>query len=598
MSRVKKSILAEIKESVLQYAKIISYVIKVDVEIVDSDLFRIAGSGVYRDRINEDMSREGFVYKRVLETGQPQFIEEPGKHTLCQACPKQGCCDEKLEMCTPIKLNSEIIGVIGLICFDEDQKTRLLQDLDYYQLFLGQIAEFISAKAYEYQETERNHRIMALLQQVMNSVDKGILVLNQLREIVQINRCALKQLQIPSLCLNEKIVIEPTGDALLGAEEYRVVIAGKTFFLMGEMLSAMPGLSSYDKIFIFNEIKNVKSGILGLTNLAKPVKLDDIVGKSDIIRQLKGKIRKIADSNSTVLITGESGTGKELIARAVHDESSRRDKPFIAINCAAIPDTLLESELFGYVKGAFTGADARGKIGKFELANKGVLFLDEIGDMPLYLQVKLLRVLQERKLTRIGSNQLIAFDVRVIAATNKNLLELIKENKFREDLYYRLNVIPIEVPPLRQRSEDIELLAAGMIEKYCGLFHKSVRAIDRETIDILLRYSWPGNVRELENTIEFMINMADSSGILTKETLPRNIFEYTERKDFEPEGIVRPLRDVEYQHILQAVRRYGDTTEGKVAAAQKLGIGIATLYRKLKEMEEVTPRKGLQANRR
>ncbi|HMM20108.1 MAG TPA: sigma 54-interacting transcriptional regulator [Selenomonadales bacterium] len=595
---MKKSILAEIKDAVLQYAKIISYVIKVDVEIVDTHLFRIAGTGVYRDRINEDMSREGFVYKRVLETGEPQFIEEPGKHSFCRDCPKQGCCDEKLEMCTPIQLNREIIGVIGLICFDEDQKARLLQDLSYYQLFLGQIADFISAKAYEYQETERNHRIMALLQQIMNSVDKGILVLNRHREIVQINRCALKQLQLPSSCLKEKIVIEPTGDALLGAEEYRVVIAGRTFFLMGEMLSALPGLSSYDKIFIFNEIKNVKSGILGLTNVTKPVRLDDIAGRSDIIRQLKDKIRKIADSNSTVLVTGESGTGKELIARAVHDESSRRDKPFIAINCAAIPDTLLESELFGYVKGAFTGADARGKIGKFELANKGVLFLDEIGDMPLYLQVKLLRVLQERKLTRIGSNQLIAFDVRVIAATNKNLLELIKENKFREDLYYRLNVIPIEVPPLRQRTEDIELLAAGMIEKYCGLFSKSVQAIDRETTDILLRYPWPGNVRELENTIEFMINMAGSSGILTKETLPRNIFEYTGRKDFTPEGTLRTLRDVEHQHILQAVRHYGETTEGKLAAAQKLGIGIATLYRKLKEIGETTPREGRQASRR
>ncbi|GMB00555.1 sigma-54-dependent Fis family transcriptional regulator [Pelosinus sp. IPA-1] len=580
---MKKTILQEIQDVVIQYGKVISHVIKMDVEIVDANLFRISGTGIYNNQINIDMSKEGFVYKQVLATGKTQLIEKPGEHIFCTLCPKQGRCEEKMELCTPIKLNDEIIGVIGLICFNEEQKQKLLDDIDFYQLFIMQIAEFISAKAYEQRERERDQVITTLLMHVINNVDKGVLILNQNNQIIQINNSAVKQLQLTSTCINEKVAIEPTGDSMLGAEEYKVTIAQKKFKLMGDLLTVSPGFAVYDKIFIFNEMKSVKSDIYGLTNVAKSVSLENIIGESEAIKQLKNKIRKVADSNSTVLVSGQSGTGKELVARAIHAESNRSTKPFIAVNCGAIPDTLLESELFGYIKGAFTGADPRGKIGKFELANKGVIFLDEVGDMPIYLQVKLLRVLQERKLVRIGSNQLISFDVRVIAATNKDLKALIKENKFREDLFYRLNVIPLEVPSLSQRIEDIHMLVTNTMAKYCGLFHKKVRKIDQATMDILIRYPWPGNVRELENTIEFMINMADDLGVLTKETLPRNIREYKSTREKGNEGAIRLLREVEQEHIMKAIAFYGDNTKGKQVAARQLGIGIATLYRKLNE---------------
>ncbi|HWR41766.1 sigma 54-interacting transcriptional regulator [Sporomusa sp.] len=584
---MKKSILQEIQGTVIQYAKIIAHVIRVDVEIVDADLFRIAGTGVYDSGINEDMSREGFVYKHVLATGKPQFIEDPGKHELCAICPKQDCCDEKLELCTPITLGEEIIGVIGLICFEEAQKKQLLQDLNFYQLFLEQIADFISAKAYERQESKRNQRMMEVLLQVIDNVDKGVLVLDGDSKIVQINDSACKQLQLTAECIGKTVSMAATSDSLLGVEEYKVTIDHSTYFLMGNLLDVSSGLPSYDRIFIFNEIKNVKSGIYNLTKVDMPVTLDNIVGCSPVTQQLKTKLAKLADSNSTVLIIGESGTGKEVVARAIHAVSNRSDKPFIGINCAAIPDTLLESELFGYVKGAFSGADPRGKIGKFELANKGVIFLDEIGDMPLYLQVKLLRVLQERKIVRIGSNQLISLDIRVIAATNKDLKELIKEKKFREDLYYRLNVIPIEVPPLRNRVEDIEPLVKSLMGKYGGLFSKKIRGIDHETMGILMQYSWPGNIRELENTIEFMINMADENGWLTRDTLPRSFFDNQAVQPVQRGvGEFKSLRQIEQEHILQVLQRFGDTTQGKLAAAKQLGIGIATLYRKLHEIEE------------
>ncbi|MBP2641399.1 MAG: sigma54 specific transcriptional regulator, Fis family [Firmicutes bacterium] len=594
---IMKSVLKDIQDTVITYAKIISHIIKVDVEIVDANLYRIAGTGVFESKINEDMSCEGFVYKTVLETGEPQLIEEPGNHPLCAACPKRQSCEEKLELCTPIKLNNEIIGVIGLICFDNEQKDHLLRELDVYREFLDQIAGFISIKAYENKENERTSMLMKLLNVVIDNMGKGVLILDKDDRIVHINGSALKQLFLTRDCLQKKINIEATGDNILGLDEFKVTLNEKVFYLMGDMLPVIPRVAEYAKILIFNEMKEVKSKIYDLTNIANEIRLDHILGEAEVMRQLKRKILKIAESKSTVLITGESGTGKELVARAIYTESVRHSQPFVAINCGAIPDTLLESELFGYVKGAFTGADPRGKIGKFELANKGVIFLDEVGDMPLYLQVKLLRVLQERKITRIGSNQQIDIDVRVIAATNKNLVPMIAENKFREDLYYRLNVIPLEIPPLRERKEDIRLIAMHLIEKYSRLFDKKVFGIDEDAIRELIDYPWPGNVRELENTIEFMINMVDDMGSLTKETLPNNIQDYI-AKDIPPNPVernydnclieadsIRPIKEMERMLIQKALQINGDTTEGKQLAAKQLGIGIATLYRRIEEYQ-------------
>ncbi|SDF18971.1 sigma 54-interacting transcriptional regulator [Sporolituus thermophilus] len=577
-----RSVLRDIQDTVIKYANIIAHVIDVDVEIVDANLCRIAGTGAYSNRINEDISNEGFVYKTVLASGQPQFIEEPGRHKLCLSCPKQLICAEKLEMCTPIRLRDEIIGVIGLICFNDRQKQHLLANKEAYREFLGQIAEFISIKAYEKQEAERNLAIVNLLNQVVNNIDKGVLILDKDNIIVHANGSAMKQLALSPTCFQKKISLEATGDSLLASEEFKITIDNKVYYLIGDIFPVRLRIAEYSKVLIFNEIKKVKSGIYELTNIHNDVRIGNILGGSEIMRQLKAKVLKIAASHSTVLITGESGTGKEMFARAIHAESSRQNYPFVAINCGAIPDTLLESELFGYVKGAFTGADPRGKIGKFELANKGVIFLDEIGDMPLYLQVKLLRVLQERKITRIGSNQVIDIDVRVIAATNKDLRAMIKENKFREDLFYRLNVIPLEIPPLRERKENIAELVMFLVAKYARLFNKKVTGVDEETMRILERYSWPGNVRELENTVEFMINMMEGDGILTTATLPKNLLEHRSEQT-NRECPIRPLKEIEREAIEQALKIYGVTTRGKQLAARQLGIGIATLYRKIEE---------------
>ena len=270
------------------------------------------------------------------------------------------------------------------------------------------------------------------------------------------------------------------------------------------------------------ENKNLKSEVSFLKQqLQRKFKVDSFVSSSPKMQEVLSVAARAAESKATVLITGESGTGKEVLAKSIHYISSRKDNPFVAVNVPALPETLLESELFGHDKGAFTGAD-KARIGRFELANKGTIFLDEIGDIPMNLQVKLLRVLQEHKIERLGSNESIDIDVRVIAATHQNLHQKIKEGTFREDLFYRLNVISINIPPLRERKEDILPLIEHFIKKYAEENNKSGIEISKEAIDYLMKYNYPGNVRELENIIERAVVLSRQN-IITVNDLPSNV---------------------------------------------------------------------------
>jgi transcriptional regulator with PAS, ATPase and Fis domain len=388
------------------------------------------------------------------------------------------------------------------------------------------------------------------------------------------------------LDINFKHVVQlhEVGDGVLGTKEYQLNIGDRTFSVAGNLYPMGLNDSQFDRMFIFQDMRDLKQVVSGFNDTNRDIRCQDILGESEQMLELKKNVRKVALSRSTVLITGESGTGKEMFAMAIHNEGNRRNGPFIAINCAAIPYELLESELFGYVKGAFTGASSAGKMGKFELANNGTIFLDEIGDMPLSLQIKLLRVLQDKRIVRIGSNKPIDVDVRVIAATNKDLLKLIEENKFREDLYYRLNVLPFNISPLRERIQDINVLVNYFIDKYTRLLNKRFLniQIEQKVWETFYRYSWPGNVRELENTIEFMINMLDDDGRFVLSIVPKNIIS-NERKVNDGHDEVQSLKYMECNEIIKALKKYGDDTKGKKIAAQKLGIGIATLYRKIEQ---------------
>jgi transcriptional regulator with PAS, ATPase and Fis domain len=309
----------------------------------------------------------------------------------------------------------------------------------------------------------------------------------------------------------------------------------------------------------------------------------DIIGETPPMLYVKKLARRASRTSSTLLITGESGTGKEIIAQAIHTRSVRREAPFISVNCGAIPENLLESELFGYVDGAFTGARKGGKPGKFELANGGTILLDEIGDMPLYMQVKILRVLQERAVWRIGATTPTILDVRVMASTNTDLKQLIKDKKFREDLYYRLNVLEINLPPLRERVEDLPLLAQALIQRINKKIGSDAQGITEESLDILKSYSWPGNVRELENLLEQAINWSDDP-LIDIGKIPVRPWESNPRQSLV--GLDRPFRnrveETERELIINALER---TNGNKARAARALNMQRSVLYKKLERMK-------------
>lgn len=571
------SILKDMQETVIKYAEVLSQILRVDVEIVDRELFRIAGTGMFADRINENMGKEGHVYNEVMKTGKEQIVMEPGEHPICRFCHKQQNCDETFEISMPIKIDKEVIGVIGLVCFTEEQREHILGNLAIFTEFLEQISDLISSKAKEELEKYKMINLISVLSNIIEKVEQGIIVIDENNRISNINNMAMKILSLEN---NPQFIdyIKPTGQRILNFIEYELMINKKKYIILGEEYEVIKGPTTHDKVYIFTDLSTLENISTSVSTTKEHMSLDYIIGESGEIRRLKEKIKRLTASSSTVLIRGESGTGKELFARAVHMESNRRDNAFVAINCAAIPDALLESELFGYVKGAFTGADPKGKVGKVEFANGGTLFLDEIGDMPLYLQTKLLRILEEREVERLGSNTSIPVDIRVIAATNKDLESLIEQKMFREDLYYRLNVIPIEIPPLRERKEDIKTLTYFFTKKYSELFKKRNVSFSDEVWDYFYDYNWPGNVRELENVVEYAMNMVESNGVVTLSQLPRNILE----EDNE-EAYSLSLEKMEKRYIEKALSLYGEDQEGKQRAAEELGIGIATLYRKIKK---------------
>ena len=315
--------------------------------------------------------------------------------------------------------------------------------------------------------------------------------------------------------------------------------------------------------------------------LTRQYSFDEIIGNSSSLQEIFRVVEKIADTNASVLIQGESGTGKELIAKAIHFNSRRALKPFLAVNCGALPENLLESELFGHLKGSFTGAISDKK-GLFRAADGGTLFLDEVGEMPLPLQVKLLRALQEHEVLPVGASSAVRFDVRIIAATNKNLEAEVTENRFREDLFYRLNVIEISLPPLRKRREDIPLLIKHFISKTAKEQNSPEKTLSNEAMSAMFNYGWQGNIRELQNAVERAFLLSDEE--ILRENLPpkikndsNNAFEMRDK-----EGIHPTLEEMERRYILEVMQSANDD---KTNAADILGIDLSTLYRKLKKFE-------------
>ncbi len=590
--------IGEMQTYAQQTVDIIKSIINMEVTVVDDKLIRIAGTGIYANDINKHLPA-GYVFEKVVTMEEICFVEKPGKTRRCDGCLERGICKEKASLLVPIKIGEETIGGIGIIAITDRDKNSLVNNLENYTKFILRMADLLATKIDNCIKTNEISVLANNLNTIIESYPNGIMCIDCYGVVTDFNRNAELILNISANDIlkkqyTDKVSCELLEKSLALGTSYHMV---KSLFKVGKnisqelILSIQPIVQNerVQKIICFfqENRKNKKTNYI-VQNKVK-YSLNNIHGHSLEIKRLKDLITRISNSNSTVLITGESGTGKELVAKAIHYESNRRLEQFIAINCSAIPDNLLESELFGYSKGAFTSANTSGKMGKFELANKGTLFLDEIGDMPLNLQAKLLRVLQERKIERLGDTKSIDIDIRVLAATNKNLKSLISEKLFREDLYYRLNVIPVNIPPLRERKSDITILSKYFLEKYSELLLKDIKGFLSETLAILTNYYWPGNVRELENAIEYAVNM-ESTRFIRTNSLPYDIIKFKhnnlEDKLINQNNLQLTIYEIEKNKLLELLNIYGDSTESKKIIANKLGISLSTLYRKLKRLDQ------------
>jgi PAS domain S-box-containing protein len=581
-----------IKETVQAVADAISAAIGIETEIIDSDQIIVAGTGRYRDRVGsievcgDDTTNE--IYGTIFRTGKEYVVED-----ALSDDNYWGEENELAEVCCPIISRDQVIGIIGLVAFNQEQKQLILNNSKNLLDFCRKMAYLIATKV---QEVEISDGVKTILQ----SINTGILALDKRGFVFECNSTALYLLGLSrDEVVGQKIDSFWNRDIIKQSlkKGWRVdnteISYGdnpdgtKRFFVSISPILHKPSKIASDQenhmglVITINDMVDIHKMVYDMTENNPDITYDDIVGRSDAIRTIKDYIKRISNSVSTILITGESGTGKGLIAKTIHKTGDRRDKPFITINCGALPDNLIESELFGFEEGSFTGARKNGKPGKFELAEGGTVFLDEIGDLPLHLQVKLLHVLQAGKFERIGGTKEITVNVRIIAATNRNLEDMILNNEFREDLYFRLNVIPIHIPPLRDRRVDILPLISNALKKYNMLLGKEIKGFTNESIDFLLNYDWPGNIRELENVIEYAINMEDGD-IIEINNLPHKIL----NKHELPKGqtLDMQLEVYEKQIITNCLEQCGYSVTGKKEAAEILGIGEATLYRKIKKL--------------
>jgi transcriptional regulator with PAS, ATPase and Fis domain len=584
-----------IRKDIQNIAEAISSVLEIDVTIVDSSLVRIAGTGTYFHKIGQQLE-EYSAFKYSLTTKKELIIEDPKSNEICNECYTREVCKEFAEVCCPIVYDDKSYGVIGLIAFTKEQADVIKFRKDDLMNFLHKMADLISSKLKAEIKTYEVELEKKKLKTLLDNMDKAVVSLDKDANIEKYN---LKFKEIFEVKGN--IIGSFIGDVLNFAKDnnFNDINNDKSCsFTYRGAKKEFKGIYNIKPIILNEELKGYVLDFIDKVDAIKnynkisnnhKIYLENIIGSSYAINKSKEEALMASKTNSTVLITGESGTGKELFARAIHNHSCRAGNPFIAINCAAIPDNLLESELFGYEEGAFTGAKKGGSLGKFELADKGSIFLDEIGDMSLHLQAKLLRVLQEKEVDKIGAKHNVSIDVRIIAATNKDLEHMVRKGTFREDLYYRLNVIPVVLPTLRQRKNDIHLLIEYMMKEYSNKLDKNVQDIDLQALEYLCEYSWPGNIRELQNVIEYSVNRCEGK-IITLDNLPNRIKRANSNEDqiIESNENIKTLDELEKKEIIKALEKYKDYKKDKDLAAKALGISRATLYRKIERYKIVS----------
>lgn len=582
-----QSVLMQIQPTIQRFARMLASVLQLEVEIVDENLCRVAGTGAYGKFLGRQLSGNSRLLRHVLETKTEKVVTQSRFDPLCEGCDSKENCREKAFLGTPVILQDRCVGVISLIAVTHEQQEHISDNLREFSDYVRHISTIFVSKLLEEQGPGDN--ISKIFATMIDNMDQGVLVVDDENRVQFVNQTALKTLGVvQNNIIGKPIRFRPLTfesnfthghmQHIVSWDDKSELIIGQLHNIQGRQLFLMAFHQSHTNFSV--------------ANAPDEPHIEQLVGEYRVMRQLKRLISRIAPSPSSVMVVGESGTGKEVVARAIHKLSGRRNKPFIAINCAAIPEQLLESELFGYVKGAFTGASANGKTGLIQAANTGTLFLDEIGDMPLMLQAKLLRAIEAREILPIGASSPIQVDIRIISATNQNLAQFIAEGKFREDLFYRLNVIPITLPPLRERQEDIELLVHYFLHLHTRRLGSVYPGIAPDVVEILRKHRWPGNLRELSNLMEYLVNVVPSGEVIDSTLLPPNLLnngtteqsdvtEVTEAHLSLDDAGGTALEEMEKQMIREALSRHNS----KKQVADELGIGIATLYRKIKKYE-------------
>lgn len=582
-----QSVLMQIQPTIQRFARMLASVLQLEVEIVDENLCRVAGTGAYGKFLGRQLSGNSRLLRHVLETKTEKVVTQSRFDPLCEGCDSKENCREKAFLGTPVILQDRCVGVISLIAVTHEQQEHISDNLREFSDYVRHISTIFVSKLLEDQGPGDN--ISKIFATMIDNMDQGVLVVDDESRVQFVNQTALKTLDVvQNNIIGKPIRFRPLTfesnfthghmQHIVSWDDKSELIIGQLHNIQGRQLFLMAFHQSHTSFSV--------------ANAPDEPHIEQLVGECRVMRQLKRLISRIAPSPSSVMVVGESGTGKEVVARAIHKLSGRRNKPFIAINCAAIPEQLLESELFGYVKGAFTGASANGKTGLIQAANTGTLFLDEIGDMPLMLQAKLLRAIEAREILPIGASSPIQVDIRIISATNQNLAQFIAEGKFREDLFYRLNVIPIALPPLRERQEDIELLVHYFLHLHTRRLGSVYPGIAPDVVEILRKHRWPGNLRELSNLMEYLVNVVPSGEVIDSTLLPPNLLNNgtTEQSDVTEVSEAHlslddaggtALEEMEKQMIREALSRHNS----KKQVADELGIGIATLYRKIKKYE-------------
>ena len=563
--------------------------INLSLQIIDSDRLCVAASGAesVKNCIGKYSRADGAIARHYLKGVRRVTITHPGESENCIGCADYKSCPRSLyniAVFAQIIVDKEIIGVLGAMAGDSESNDLILKREKAVYDYVESLADLIAHRVSDFKRARKMSLLNSLLSKTLSSIPQGLIVLDSENRIMMQNTLFMNYIGEDAVSYEGKHIrslFQKLDDDYITfhLEDHRYhELRYNNLHFTAEFVPLLNGDKKEGLLIYLNESKATYSKAWEMTDASVDITFEDILGEDPSFLDFKRQVRSVAGFDSTILLTGETGVGKEMFARAIHNYSPRKSAPFVAINCGAIPDALIESELFGYDKGAFTGASSQGKHGKFFMANGGTLFLDEVENTPLFMQQKLLRVLETGEFERVGGTKGIKVDVRIIAASNGHLDEMVKNGTFRKDLFHRLSVLPFLIPPLRERGNDIFLLTDHYL-RLCNIrYKKQVLGLDDELKQYFLSYAWEGNIRELQNVIEYAVSMCGGTRLCMND-LP-----YFMHPGAVPQA-QKSLHEIENEYIQQIIDATGfSNAQERANAAAILGISQATLYRKIKEL--------------